>query len=168
VYVFFPHSDPRHPSSLFVCVTRQIASFKDEERTVTYSSALHYFDGFHEWKEEASCEVAVMLADDLKALIPMGNAIDNLIKVCIHEKKESRDQAPDAKMLCYFCYFPSWLLSLHLILALSSIKLFVRVYLYVNLFILYLLSALGIGTVAGSNRFYVPAVARLVARFFGQ
>jgi len=68
-------------SLLLLCDHIQIASFKDEERTVTYSSAVHYFDGFHEWSEEASCEVSVVLADDNKALIPMGNAIDNLIKV---------------------------------------------------------------------------------------
>ena len=42
---------------------------------------MHFFDGYNEWREQAACEVSVVLADDLKALIPMGNAIDNMCKV---------------------------------------------------------------------------------------
>lgn len=57
---------------------------------MTYTTAVHFFDGYHEWREQAACIVSVVLADDLKALIPMGNAIDNMCKV--HTERETRER----------------------------------------------------------------------------
>ena len=72
--------------------------FGDEDRVVTYSSAVCYFDGEREYVEEAEVEVALLWADKHKLLIPLGSAMDNLCRR-LEEDLDLSLNDPDAQAL---------------------------------------------------------------------
>ena len=74
-----------------------MSMFGDEDRVVTYSSAVCYSTG-REYVEEAEVEVALLWADKHKLLIPLGSAMDNLCRR-LEEDLDLSLNDPDAQAL---------------------------------------------------------------------